>query len=57
MSKLLDEKIEGRINAILDDLNYMFESVTQTKASVYTIKYLLQAKEEDYVIARNDRRE
>ncbi len=46
MNKLFEKKIEGKINAILDDLNNMFESVTQTKASVYTIKYLLQANED-----------
>lgn len=44
MNKIFEEKIEGRINAVLDDLNYVFESVTQMKASVYTIKYLLDAE-------------
>lgn len=44
MNEVFDAKIEGRINAILDDLNYVFESVTQIKASVYTIKYLLEAE-------------
>ena len=29
MNEVFDAKIEGRINAILDDLNYVFESVTQ----------------------------
>lgn len=46
MNKVFKEKIEGKIDAILNDLNYVFGSVTQTKASVYTIKYLLEADEE-----------
>jgi len=43
MNKVFDEKVQNRVEMILDDLNNMFDSVAEMKASVLTVKYLLQA--------------
>lgn len=46
MSKVFEEKVSSRIEMILDDLNHIFDSVTELKANVNTVKYLLQADAE-----------
>lgn len=46
MNKVFDEKVRNRVEMILDDLNNMFDSVAEMKASVLTVKYLLQADAE-----------
>ncbi len=47
MSELFKKNIETRISILLDDLNNIIDSVVEAKTCVYTINYLLQAREEE----------